>query len=196
MVVFYTGNEGKVRELRLLFAQSGIDIVSASVAGIDTGVPETGSTFIENALIKARHGTMQTRQGCIADDSGLLVDALSGQPGVNSSRFSGKNATHADNTSHLLKRLVGIETAERTATFICCLVYLRYADDPCPLIAFGSLPGLITKKPSGTGGFGYDPVFFLPSHNKTLAELSSAEKNTISHRALASQELLRQFSQR
>jgi len=196
MVVFYTGNEGKVKELRLLFSQSGIDIVSANAIGIDTGIPETGLTFVENALIKARHGALQAQQGCIADDSGLLVDALSGQPGVKSARFSGEKATHTENLSHLLNCLVDVETAERTATFICCLVFLRHADDPCPLIAFGSLSGLIAKKPTGRGGFGYDPVFYLPTHNKTLAELSAVEKNTISHRALASHELLRQFSLR
>jgi len=146
-------------------------------------VPETGTTFVENAIIKARHAAKVTGLPAIADDSGLVVDALGGAPGIYSARFAGVNATDSDNIDKLLSELAGSDN--RKAHFFCTLVFMRHAGDPVPLVSQGKWEGEILKSREGDGGFGYDPVFNVPSHNCTAAQLDKAEKNRISHRGNA-----------
>jgi XTP/dITP diphosphohydrolase len=184
--VLASDNEHKLREIRdvlpanvQLMKQSDFDIESAA---------ETGLTFIENALLKARHATAASGLPAIADDSGLEVDALSGQPGIYSSRFAGEHASDSENVQKLLTEMVGCEA--RSARFRCVIVMLRHEFDPAPVIAQGSLEGEILSEIRGSAGFGYDPIFFLPDRNKTVAELSLSAKNRISHRAQALQLLI------
>jgi XTP/dITP diphosphohydrolase len=184
--VLASDNEHKLREIRdvlpanvQLMKQSDFDIESAA---------ETGLTFIENALLKARHATAASGLPAIADDSGLEVDALSGQPGIYSSRFAGEHASDSENVQKLLTEMVGCEA--RSARFRCVIVMLRHEFDPAPVIAQGSLEGEILSEIRGSAGFGYDPIFFLPDRNKTVAELSLSAKNRISHRAQALQILI------
>ncbi|WP_341503001.1 XTP/dITP diphosphatase [Gallaecimonas sp. GXIMD4217] len=183
-IVLATGNAGKVRELAALLAPLNLDVSAQS----DFDVPEaeeTGTTFVENAIIKARNAARVTGLPAIADDSGLVVDALGGAPGIYSSRFAGVDASDADNIDKLLAELADVPEAARSARFVCTLVYLRHADDPTPIICQGSWEGHITRERSGREGFGYDPVFFAPEVNKTAAELSKDEKNQLSHRGKA-----------
>jgi XTP/dITP diphosphohydrolase len=187
-----TTNSGKLAEFRALFASTPINLRGL---GIDRLEPpeETGSTFVENALIKARHAARVTAKPALADDSGLCVEALGGAPGVFSARFAGPGATDSDNIERLLRELEGIEAGRRRAAFYCVIVALRSPDDPIPVIATGRWPGLITLEPRGTGGFGYDPVFWDPERGLTAAELSADRKNRVSHRGRACAELLRQL---
>ncbi len=177
-VVLATGNVGKVRELASLLSDFGLDIVAQTDLGVDSA-EETGLTFIENAILKARHAAKVTALPAIADDSGLAVDVLGGAPGIYSARYSGEDATDQKNLQKLLE-----------TSFHCVLVYLRHAEDPTPLVCHGSWPGVITREPAGTGGFGYDPIFFVPSEGKTAAELTREEKSAISHRGQALKLLL------
>ncbi len=186
-IVLATGNAGKVRELRQLFAPLGVDLISQNDLKI-TSVPETGTTFSENALIKARHAARHSGLAAMADDSGLEVAALGGAPGVYSARYAGDSASDVDNYSKLLQEMAGRQ--DRTACFCCVMAYVRTADDPEPLIATGRWEGLIRLSPSGEGGFGYDPVFEVPAHNCSAAELSLVQKNALSHRYRAARELL------
>jgi XTP/dITP diphosphohydrolase len=163
-----------------LLLQSDLGVISAE---------ETGTTFIENALIKAKHASQQTGLPALADDSGLCVPSLGGRPGIYSARFAGVNASDQQNTAQLLSELDG--QSDRRAFFICMLVYLSHADDPTPIIAQAQWHGEIALTPSGNNGFGYDPVFLLPTVRKTAAQLSAAEKNAISHRGLALTSLTR-----
>jgi XTP/dITP diphosphohydrolase len=156
---------------------------------------ETGTTFVENAIIKARHACQQTGLPAIADDSGIEVDALNGRPGVYSARYAGENANDENNNQKLLQELTGVPTEQRTARYHAVLVYMRHADDPTPILCHGTWEGIILTEPRGTGGFGYDPLFFVPSHNCAAAELDKAEKNRISHRGKAMQELLQKITQ-
>lgn len=188
-VVLATGNPGKVRELADLLADFGLDIVAQTDLGVDSA-EETGLTFIENAILKARHAAQVTGLPAIADDSGLAVDALGGAPGIYSARYAGIDASDRQNLDKLLAAMQNVPEGQRQAQFHCVLVYLRHADDPTPLVCHGSWAGEITRSPAGEGGFGYDPIFFVPELGKTAAELSKAEKLTISHRGQALKLLL------
>jgi non-canonical purine NTP pyrophosphatase, rdgB/HAM1 family len=188
-VVLATGNAGKVRELASLLSDFGLDIVAQTDLGVDSA-EETGLTFIENAILKARHAALITGLPAIADDSGLAVDFLGGAPGIYSARYSGEGATDERNLQKLLTTLKDVPDDRRQAQFHCVLVYLRHAEDPTPLVCHGRWPGVITHKPAGNGGFGYDPIFFVPSEGKTAAELTREEKIAISHRGQALKQLL------
>ncbi|WP_288388333.1 XTP/dITP diphosphatase [uncultured Alteromonas sp.] len=181
-IVLASGNQGKVREFTSLFAEYGVDVIAQKELGVED-VPETGTTFVENAIIKARHAAKVTGLPAIADDSGLVVDALGGAPGIYSARFAGEDATDSDNIDKLLSELAGSDN--RKAHFFCTLVFMRHAGDPVPLVSQGKWQGEILKSREGDGGFGYDPVFNVPSHNCTAAQLDKAEKNRISHRGNA-----------
>jgi len=181
-IVLASGNQGKVKEFTSLFADYGVDVVAQKELGVED-VPETGTTFVENAIIKARHAAKVTGLPAIADDSGLVVDALGGAPGIYSARYAGEHATDSDNIDKLLTCLHGQE--KRKAHFFCTLVFMRHADDPVPLVSQGKWLGEILSERQGDGGFGYDPVFHVPSHKLTAAELDKAEKNRISHRGKA-----------
>ena len=151
---------------------------------------DTGQTYNQNAILKARHAAQITGLPAIADDSGLAVDALGGAPGIYSARYSGVDASDQQNLEKLLDALKDVPDDQRQAQFHCVLVYLRHAEDPTPLVCHGSWPGVITRQAAGHGGFGYDPIFFVPSEGKTAAELSREEKSAISHRGQALKLLL------
>ena len=188
-IVLATGNAGKVRELAALTAGLDIEIVAQREFGV-AGVEEVGTTFVENALLKARHATASTGLPAIADDSGLAVDALGGAPGVYSARYAGPAGEARANYRKLLEKLRGIPPAERAARFHCLLVLLRYPQDPVPLICTGIWEGHISGSPRGDGGFGYDPVFVPRGSTLTAAEMPLEEKNRCSHRARALMQLL------
>jgi len=183
-LVLASGNAGKLEELRQLLgatryrlrAQSELDVADAE---------ETGLTFIENALLKARHAARATGLPALADDSGLCVDALGGAPGLYSARYGGVHGDAARNIARLLRELEGVPDTGRTARFHCALVVLRHADDPRPIIAEGSWAGRILHAPRGSGGFGYDPVFLDPENGCSAAELAPPIKHAISHRGRA-----------
>ena len=185
-IVLASGNAGKIREFQAILKD--VPVLPQS----DFNVPEadeTGSTFIENAIIKARNAAQHTGLPAIADDSGLAVDALNGAPGVISARYAGTDASDEDNVQKLLTEMAEIDTPLRTARFICVIAFMRHADDPTPVIAQGSWEGFILQQPQGENGFGYDPVFWVPTHQCASAELAADVKNRISHRGQA----LRQF---
>lgn len=188
-VVLATGNAGKVRELASLLNDFGLDVVAQTELGVESA-EETGLTFIENAIIKARHAAQVTGLPAIADDSGLAVDALGGAPGIYSARFAGADASDQQNLEKLLVELQDVPDGERQAQFHCVLVYMRHADDPTPLVCHGSWQGTIARAQAGSGGFGYDPIFVVPEAGKTAAELSADEKRAVSHRGQALKLLL------
>ncbi|MBE0366841.1 XTP/dITP diphosphatase [Pseudoalteromonas aurantia] len=189
-VVLATGNQGKVKELAAMLASLHIDVLPQSQFNVGE-IAETGTTFVENAIIKARHAAKITGLPAIADDSGIEVDALKGAPGVYSARFAGSDASDQDNIDKLLLELINIE--QRTARFWCVLVYMRHEHDPTPIICQASWEGEITLTQQGREGFGYDPVFYVPSEGCTSAQLTKEQKNAISHRGQALQMLLAQF---
>lgn len=184
--VLATNNLGKLAEFQALLPS--FQFISQASLQV-TPVEETGLSFIENALIKARHASQQTNKPALADDSGLVVHYLNGAPGVYSARFAGPQSSDQDNITKLLEHLDGVPTEQRRAYFYCAIAFIQHANDPTPILATGSLHGTITTLPQGTNGFGYDPVFYLTSHQATLAQLPSSIKNTISHRAMAMQQL-------
>lgn len=188
-VVLATGNAGKVRELADLLRDFGLDVVAQTELGVESA-EETGLTFIENAILKARHAAQVTGLPAIADDSGLAVDALGGAPGIYSARYAGEDATDQQNLEKLLATLKDVPDEQRKAQFHCVLVYMRHAEDPTPLVFHGSWAGEITREAAGAGGFGYDPIFFVPGEDKTAAELTRDEKRAISHRGQALKLLL------
>ncbi|MFP4181276.1 MAG: RdgB/HAM1 family non-canonical purine NTP pyrophosphatase [Thiohalospira sp.] len=182
--VLASGNRGKVAELSALLEPAGLVVEPQS----DHGVPEAEEphpTFVENALAKARNAARHTGLAAIADDSGLEVDALNGAPGVRSARYAGPDGDDAANNARLLAELEGVPEAQRTARFVCVLVYLDHAEDPTPVIAQGFWEGRILEAPRGEGGFGYDPLFWVPDRGCASAELEATEKNRISHRGRA-----------
>lgn len=188
-VVLASNNAGKVREINQLLSDCGLIVVPQS----DFNIPdadETGLTFVENAIIKARQATKLSGLPAIADDSGLEVDYLNGAPGIYSARFSGESATDEKNLHKLLLDLKDVPESERTARFQCLMVYMRHAKDPTPIICQGTWEGLITLEPRGDNGFGYDPVFYVPTHQCTSAQLAPQEKNKLSHRGQALQKLI------
>lgn len=183
-VVLATGNAGKVRELAHLLAGFGLDVVAQTELGVESA-EETGLTFIENAILKARHAAAITGLPAVADDSGLAVDFLGGAPGIYSARYAGVDASDQQNLDKLLVALKDVPQSQRTAQFHCVLVYMRHAEDPTPLVCHGSWAGEITFAEAGEGGFGYDPIFYVPELGKTAAELSREEKSAVSHRGQA-----------
>ena len=192
-LVLATGNPGKVKELANMLSSLNINVVPQSDFNVSE-VAETGTTFVENAIIKARHAAKITGMAAIADDSGLEVDGLNGAPGVYSARFAGLGASDQDNLDKLLVDLGN--NPIRSARFWCVLVLMRHADDPTPLICSASWEGEITLTQNGNGGFGYDPVFFVPEQNCTSAELTKEQKNAVSHRGQALQKLLLELKQK
>ncbi len=192
-VVLASGNAGKLKEMQSLLANSGIDVVPQSNFSAPD-IEETGRTFIENAILKARSAAHYAGLPAIADDSGLEVDYLNGAPGIYSARFAGEDATDERNNQKLLELLRDIPEEQRTARFQCVLVYLRHPDDPSPLVCQGTWEGRILNQPSGKNGFGYDPLFRVPEHNCSSAELPPNVKNQISHRAQAMAKLLKQLT--
>jgi XTP/dITP diphosphohydrolase len=191
-IVIASNNPGKLREFTALFAPLGVEPVAQGALGI-ADADEPHQTFVENALAKARHASAASGLAAVADDSGLCVDALSGRPGVRSARYAddgpavGRDEQDRRNNRKLIDALTGV--ASRDAHYFCCLVLVRHADDPEPLIANGRWPGLIVDEPRGEGGFGYDAYFLVPALGRTAAELDLATKNRVSHRASAMQRL-------
>jgi XTP/dITP diphosphohydrolase len=188
-VVLASSNPGKVREIHQLLAELDLDVEPQSVFGVDDA-EETGLSFVENAILKARNAALHTGLPAIADDSGIEVDALNGAPGIYSARYAGVGAGDQANLEKLLVGLANVEEARRTARFQCLMVYLRHAHDPTPLICQGTWEGRILFSPRGENGFGYDPVFYVPTHNCSSAELPPETKNALSHRGQALRKLL------
>ncbi|MUH97052.1 XTP/dITP diphosphatase [Aliivibrio fischeri] len=187
-IVLATGNQGKVREMADILADFGFDVVAQSEYNV-SDVAETGTTFIENAIIKARHAAKETGLPAIADDSGLEVDALNGAPGVYSARYSGEGATDQKNIDKMLAAMEGIPAEKRTARFHCVLVLMKHENDPTPLICHGTWEGHITTEQKGENGFGYDPIFWVSENNCSSAELEPARKKQLSHRGQALKKL-------
>ncbi len=187
-IVLATGNQGKVREMAGLLADFGFDVVAQSEFNISEAA-ETGTTFIENAIIKARHAAQQTGLPAIADDSGLEVDALNGAPGIYSARYAGEDATDQQNLNKLLAAMQDVPEEKRTARFHCVLVLMRHENDPTPIVCHGQWQGRILTEAHGENGFGYDPVFYVPEDNCASAELEPARKKQLSHRGKALQQL-------
>ncbi|WP_420600816.1 XTP/dITP diphosphatase [Neptuniibacter sp.] len=183
-IVLASGNKGKLKEFSQVLGDLKVEVLPQSEFQI-SDADETGLSFVENAILKARHAAKATGLPALADDSGLEVDALNGAPGIYSARFSGTEATDEKNNQLLLEKLQGIPAEERTARFRCVLAFLRHANDPTPLICQGSWEGLILEQLSGNNGFGYDPLFLIPELEKTSAQLAPEEKNKISHRGQA-----------
>ena len=183
-LVLASGNAGKLAELRALLAGTGVELVAQSQLGVEE-VEETGLSFVENALLKARHAAAATGLPALADDSGLCVDALGGAPGLYSARYAGGHGDAQRNIDKLLDALHGMPGEQRGAHFYCVLVLLRHAHDPQPLIVEGEWQGRILHERRGTGGHGYDPVFFDPQFGQSAAEMPLDEKNRISHRGKA-----------
>ncbi|MBQ4813492.1 XTP/dITP diphosphatase [Pseudoalteromonas luteoviolacea] len=189
-IVLATGNQGKVKELGAMLESLNIEVLPQSQFSV-SDVAETGTTFVENAIIKARHAAKETGLPAIADDSGLEVDSLQGAPGVYSARYAGLGASDQDNIDKLLHDLGS--TPNRSARFWCVLVYMQHENDPTPIICQASWEGEIATEQHGDQGFGYDPVFWVKSLNRMAAELTKQEKNAISHRGQALQQLLTHF---
>ena len=183
-LVLASGNAGKLAEFNALLADVGFDVRPQSEFGVEDA-EETGLTFIENAILKARHASQATGLPALADDSGLVVDALGGAPGLYSARYAGEHGNHAANIDKLLHELLDVPDERRSARFVCVLALLRHPDDPQPLIAQGLWEGRILPARQGDGGFGYDPVFFSPTEHMSAAELPAEVKNLVSHRGRA-----------
>jgi XTP/dITP diphosphohydrolase len=188
-LVLASSNPGKLRELSALLKDSDYQIIPQADFNVPE-VAETGTTFVENAIIKARHAAQYTDCPAVADDSGIVVDALNGEPGVYSARFAGNDASDDANNALLVEKLRSIPEAKRSARYQAVIVYMRNAADPSPIICEGSWEGRIVLEAKGSGGFGYDPYFYLPDYGCTSAELSADEKNRISHRGQALRLLL------
>ncbi|WP_017907634.1 RdgB/HAM1 family non-canonical purine NTP pyrophosphatase [Xanthomonas sp. SHU 199] len=187
-LVLASSNAGKLEELHALLDDVGVELIAQSTLGV-SDADETGLTFVENALLKARHAARATGLPALADDSGICVDALHGAPGLYSARYAGEHGNAQANIDKLLDALREVPDAQRGAHFYCVLVLLRHAEDPQPLLVEGRWRGRIAHARAGTGGHGYDPVFLDPDHGQTAAEMPLALKNRISHRALALQQL-------
>ena len=183
-LVLASSNHGKLEELRGLLSGNGIELIAQSDLGVEDA-DETGTTFVENALLKARHATRITGLPALADDSGICVDALDGAPGLYSARYAGEHGNASRNIDRLLDELIDVPDQRRSAHFYCVLVLLRHADDPQPLIVEGQWNGRILRERRGSGGHGYDPVFFDPVHGQSAAEMELSFKNGISHRGKA-----------
>lgn len=192
-LVLASGNRGKLREIQALLAPVNVMVRSQQDFDIPE-VAETGLTFIENAILKARHASKYAALPAIADDSGLEVDALNGAPGIYSARYAGPDATDLENTQKLIHELAGIEQRRRTARFQCVMVYMRHPTDATPIVCEGTWEGLIVDDPRGENGFGYDPVFYVAELGCTAAELDADTKNRVSHRGQALAKLVKRLS--
>ncbi len=188
-IVLASDNRGKLKEFQLLLTPFDIDVIPQAVFGVPS-IPETGLSFVENAILKARHAAEATGLPSLADDSGLTVSALKGAPGIYSARYAGEHASSADCITKVLQDVQAIPDATRDAAFYCVLVFMLSPIDPNPLICEGVWQGSLLEKPQGGSGFGYDPIFFVPGENKSAAELTPECKNRISHRGQAVQRLL------
>lgn len=193
-VVLASSNAGKLKEMQSTLADVGFEVLAQSEFNIPE-IDETGLSFVENAILKARNACFHSALPAIADDSGLEVDALHGQPGIYSARFAGDVAENRDiaNNEKLLNSLEGLTQTDRSARFRCVLVYMRHHQDPTPIISVGTWEGRILHQPSGSGGFGYDPLFYVPEKDCSSAELSREEKNALSHRGKALRDLVLQL---
>ena len=189
-LVVASGNAGKLAEFEDMLGSRGYTVRPQSDFDVEQP-PETGKTFVENALVKARTAAKASGHAALGDDSGLVVRALDGRPGIKSARYAGKNAGDDANIDKLIGELEGLPEARRGAYFYCCLVLLRHADDPAPLIATGRWHGYILEERRGEGGFGYDPIFHDRDMGATAAELPAAEKNRVSHRGRALEDLMK-----
>ncbi|MDR2881590.1 MAG: RdgB/HAM1 family non-canonical purine NTP pyrophosphatase [Azoarcus sp.] len=193
-LVLASNNAKKAFEMQTLLAPLGLEIIPQAQLGVNEA-EEPHFTFIENALAKARHAAIVTGLPAIADDSGLCVAALGGAPGIHSARFAGEFKSDEQNNQFLLERLSDTPKSKRDAWYYCCLVLVHHANDPCPMIADGQWHGFILDAPRGEGGFGYDPLFWLPELGKSAAELDPAHKNALSHRGIAMRRLLERLQE-
>ncbi len=193
-IVLASNNLGKVREIGQLLADQNIEVLPQNNFDVPEA-EETGLTFVENAILKARNAAHYTGLPAIADDSGIEVDALKGAPGIYSARLAGVDASNEENLQKLLQELKDVPENKRAARFQCLMVYMRHENDPTPLICQGTWEGRILFEPTGTGGFGYDPVFYVPEHNCASAELTPEDKNRLSHRGQALRQLLAALKQ-
>jgi XTP/dITP diphosphohydrolase len=193
-IVFASGNAGKLREIAQLLDGLDIDVLPQSEFDVPE-IEETGLTFLENSILKARNAAQHTGLAAIADDSGIAVDVLQGHPGIYSARFAGVGASDEDNLLKLIDMIKPFPEEQRTARFICSMVYLRHKDDPVPIIAQGVWEGQLVTDPKGENGFGYDPMFYVPSSKCTSAELPPEIKNQLSHRGQALKQLLGKLSE-
>lgn len=191
-IVIASTNPGKIEEIRLLADKLPIEWIPQSELNIPE-IEETGKTFIENAIQKARHAAKLSGLPALADDSGLVIDALDGKPGIYSARYGGKDASAAQCNQKILNEMKDVPEAERTASYHCVLTLVEYEDDPVPLICHGVWEGSILTTPRGNNGFGYDPIFYVPTHQCSAAELTTEEKNQISHRGQVMQQLIEVF---
>lgn len=194
-VVLASSNAGKIQELQNMLSELNLTIIPQATLQV-SDADETGLTFVENALLKARHACEQTGLPALADDSGLTVAALHGAPGIYSARYAGFKADSQSNIAKLLHEMVDVPEAQRQAAYYCVLVFMTHAKDPTPLICMGCWQGRILLTPQGRLGFGYDPIFYLPSENKSAAELTLPEKNLLSHRGQALTKLLKKLPQK
>ncbi len=192
-IILASNNNGKVREINQLLVEQQIEVIPQQALDISE-VKETGLTFVENAILKARHAAGQSGLPAIADDSGIEVDAIMGAPGIYSARYAGAGCNDQENNIKLLQALGELPQEQRTARYQCVLVYMRHAEDPTPIICQGTWEGVILTSPRGDNGFGYDPLFYLPERGCSAAELSTDEKNRLSHRGQALQKLLTALS--
>jgi len=192
-IVLASNNLGKVREIAELLAGQHLDVLPQSEFNTPE-IEETGLTFVENAILKARNAARHSALPAIADDSGLEVDALKGEPGIYSARYAGEGATDADNNSKMLEALSGLPDEQRTARFQCLMVYMQHANDPTPIICQGTWEGIILTAPRGENGFGYDPLFYVPTEGCSSAQLPAETKNRLSHRGQALRQLLQLLS--
>ena len=193
-IVLASGNQKKLAELTRILKPFELSLLPQSEFKVPEAI-EDGLTFVENAIIKARNACEHTKLPTIADDSGIEVDFLHGEPGIYSARYSGENANDESNLQKLLTELEGVEENQRTARYQCVIVYMKHAKDPTPIICHGSWEGTILEKPQGDGGFGYDPIFYCPKAQKTAAQMHADEKAFISHRGKALRDFAQQFSQ-
>lgn len=191
-IVLASSNEDKIFEIQSLLEHVPIEWVPQNEFKIQSP-PETGRTFVENAIIKARHACKVSGLPALADDSGLVIDALDGEPGVHSARYAGENATDTDRIKKVLEEMEDVDPEERGASFHCVVVLMEHENDPVPLICHGIWEGSILTAPHGKNGFGYDPIFYVPTHGCSAAELNGIEKNAISHRGQALSQLLEIF---
>ncbi len=192
-IVLASNNPGKTKEINDLLADSAFKLLpQADFAVVE--VAETGLTFVENALLKARNAAQYATLPVIADDSGIEVPVLKGRPGIYSARYAGAGASDEANVEKLINAIKPLTKADRKARFVCVMVYLRHAEDPTPIIAHGIWHGVVVTKPRGENGFGYDPVFYVPTHDCVAAELPPAIKNQLSHRGQALKQLVEQIN--
>jgi len=191
-IVLASSNPGKLKEIQAIFQNQPYTLIPQAEFSV-SDIEETGHTFVENAIIKARHAAFRTDMMALADDSGLEVDYLQGAPGIYSARYAGQPCDNQANNEKLLRALKGVPEHQRRARFQCVIVLLRHAYDPTPLICSGTWEGYIVEQPTGSNGFGYDPLFYVPAHQCTSAQLSAEIKNQLSHRSQALRQLAEEF---